>query len=245
MSQLSTNKPSTPSKSPFYIPLDLSHTALLLADCQTQIASRLPPDAIADFESNVLKLLTAFRTEIARRRSTPKSTDTNPDPFDAVPLIVHHVFPPGINAHAFISPYNKLASWFSKLEAAGHFNSTNSSSDPNRPFYSIFPSLLPASGFGTSKDEILIPKLTASCFGSSELQQYLRARGIRHIVLVGLTTAGAILGSARQGADLDYHMIVVREGNVDDEVEVKAFLEERVLPRFVDVVGVDNVLGCF
>ena len=64
-------------------------------------------------------------------------------------------------------------------------------------------------------------------------------------MLCGLTTAGAILGSARQGADLDYHVVVVREGNVDDEVEVKRFLEERVLPRFVDVVGVRDVLGVF
>lgn len=90
-----------------------------------------------------------------------------------------------------------------------------------------------------------MPKLTAGCFSSPEMQGYLRARGVRHVVLCGLTTVGAILGSARLGADLDFHVVVPRQGVMDDDPELNAFLLDRVLPRFVDVVSVADVEGLF
>jgi nicotinamidase-related amidase len=228
------------SEQPFYIPVDLSHTALLLADIQGQIASRFSTDQLEPYLSHVLRLLTLFRTEIAERRNAPP---TNTSLYDNVPLIIHHVFPAGINSNGFISPYNKLARWFAKLEASGAFS--REAADPNKPHYDILPALRPEGDAWGSKDEIIIPKLTAGCFSSSELQGYLRARGVRHVVLCGLTTAGAILGSARLGADLDFHVIVPREAVMDDEQEVNDFLLERVLPRFVDVVGVEDVEGLF
>lgn len=60
-------------------------------------------------------------------------------------------------------------------------------------------------------------------------------------MLCGLTTCGSILGSARLGADLDFHIIVPKEGVMDDDEEVNNFLLEKVLPRFVDVVDMKDV----
>jgi len=37
------------------------------------------------------------------------------------------------------------------------------------------------------------------------------------VVLCGLTTVGSLLGSARLGADLDFHIVVPREGITDDD----------------------------
>ena len=56
---------------------------------------------------------------------------------------------------------------------------------------------------------------------------------------------GAILGGARQGADLDYHVVIPRQAVMDDEEDVNTFLLERVLPKFVDVVDVEDVKGLF
>ncbi|KPI42453.1 uncharacterized protein AB675_9619 [Cyphellophora attinorum] len=143
------------------------------------------------------------------------------------PLIIHHTFPAGINSNAFISPYNKLARWFTQLEASGAFPATTR--DPNFPQYAVCKTLQPADGWG-SKDEIL----------------YLRARGVRHVVLCGLTTVGPVLGSARLAADMDFHVVVVREGVMDDEeVVVGEFLLERVLARFADVVGMADLEEVF
>lgn len=120
---------------PFYVPVDLGHTALLLADIQDQIASRFSEKQLAAFTAQVLRLLTLLREEISHRRNSDqpqnaraRSTD---DLYDGVPLIIHHVFPVGINSNTFISPYIKLARWFGKLEASGAF--TRKASDPNTP----------------------------------------------------------------------------------------------------------------
>lgn len=225
------------SSSPFYVPVDISHTALLLSDVQTQILARFPEDVQKAYLSQILKLLTFFRDEIYKRRASPSSKASL---HDDVPLILHHTLPFNLNSNAFVSPYNKLAKWVSSLEEKGFFK--NAPSDPNTPNYAVAPSLIPPGGWG-SKDEILLPKLQPNCFGSSDLLAYLRARGIKHVVLVGLTTMGSILGSARGGADLDFHIICPREGIIDDDKEVDDFLMEKVLPKFVDVVRIEDVLG--
>jgi nicotinamidase-related amidase len=54
---------------------------------------------------------------------------------------------------------------------------------------------------GFSRDEIVIGKLQPNCFASSDLIKYLNARSIKHVVLVGLTTMGSILGA--QGESID------------------------------------------
>lgn len=56
---------------------------------------------------------------------------------------------------------------------------------------------------------------------------------------------GSVLGSARLGADLDFHIIVPRGGVMDDEEDINEFLLDRVLPKFVDVVEVEDVVGLF
>jgi hypothetical protein len=42
---------------------------------------------------------------------------------------------------------------------------------------------------------------------------------------------------------LDFHIICPREGIIDDDKEVNDLLMEKVLPKFVDVVGVHDVLA--
>lgn len=81
------------------------------------------------------------------------------------------------------------------LEDRGYFE--RCSSDPHHPEYAIPSELVPSGGWGASRDEIVLGKLQPNCFASSDLLKYLGARGIRHVVLVGLTTMGSVLGSAR------------------------------------------------
>ncbi|KAL9471937.1 hypothetical protein ACSS6W_009878 [Trichoderma asperelloides] len=224
--------------SPFFIPVDIAHTALLLSDVQTQILQRFPSEVQKSYIGNIKTLLDYFRAEITKRRSNKAST-AGCVPYDGVPLIVHHTLPFNLNSNAFVSPYNKLSKWVEQLEKAGYF--ANAPSDPHHPHYAIPAELTPPGGWG-NKDEIVLGKLQPNCFGSSDLVSYLRARGVRHIVLVGLTTMGSILGSARGGADLDFHISCVEEGIMDDDVEVHKFLMTKVLPKFVDVVGLQDIL---
>jgi nicotinamidase-related amidase len=236
--------PSTPpgqniknaEMSKFYTPVDLSHTALLIADVQEDILQRFPSDVSSKYLSTILPAIKLFRKEIARRRS---QADKNPSSgFDGVPLIVHHVFPFGINSNSFVYPYNRLSTWVKKLQDSRYFSSAFT--DPNHPHYTIPEILKPEGGWG-GKDEIIISKIQAGCSSSSDVLPYFRARGIRHVVLCGLTTCGSILGSARLGAELDFHIIVPKEGVMDDDEEVNKILLEKVLPRVVDVVDMKDV----
>jgi len=243
---------SSPS-SPFHISIDLSHTALLLSDIQSEILARFPPDKQGAYLSEVLTLVTLFRNEIQHRRSSASTGFSTLDyqgktktksAYEEVPLIIHHVFPFGYNSNAFISPYNKLASWMKSLEDKGFFKIPDAAKDPRTPRYAVPELLSPEAGFG-GPDEILLPKFQTSSFGSSDMLAYLRARGIKHVILCGLTTMGAILGGARQGTDLDYHVLIPRQAVMDDEEDVNAFLLERVLPKFADVVDLEDVKGVF
>jgi nicotinamidase-related amidase len=191
----------------FYVPVDLGKTALLLSDIQDQILRRFPKAVVDEYISHILTLLKTFRDEIDRRRSNPTFSTTVQ--YDGVPLIIHHVFPFGITSNAFVSPYNKLSKWVKNFEDKELFDKAHS--DPNHPHYAIPEVLTQKNGWG-GKDETILSKIQPGCFSSSDLLAYLRARGIHHVVLCGLTTAGSILGSARLGAHLDFHIIVPREG---------------------------------
>ena len=113
--------------------------------------------------------------------------------------------------------------------------------DPNTPWFAIPPSLVPPAGW--NEDEILLPKIQPSCFGSSDLVKYLAARDIKHVVLVGLTTEGSVLSSVRHGSDLDFHVIVPREGVWCDDAELGEVVLQKLIPRFADVVSLKDVAG--
>jgi nicotinamidase-related amidase len=226
------------SNAKFYIPVNLGQTALLVSDVQSQILARFPEETQKLYLDNVQKLLGFFRDQIKRVRENQSGESKSL--YDHCPLIVHHVLPFGINSNGFVSPYNKLAAWVRGLEAQGFFKDSTKT-DPNKPQYAVPPSIAPPSGWGT-KDEIILPKIQAGSFSSSDLLAYLRARDIKHVVLIGLTTMGSILGGARLGADLDFHIIVPQDAVMDDDADINDFLLKKVFPKFVDVVDIEDVL---
>ncbi|RAO68783.1 uncharacterized protein BHQ10_004795 [Talaromyces amestolkiae] len=246
-----TDMASSNTSKPFHTEVDLRYTALLLSDIQNEILARFPADKREQYLKEVVSLINLFRKDIHQRRTAPAETKENASgAYVGIPLIIHHVLPYGYNNNAFISPYNKLSSWVKSLQERGLFTVTEKAKNPETPVYSIPEALYPqgpqGGGFGGSHiDEILLPKFQTSSFGSSDLLGYLRARSIRHVVLCGLTTVGAILGSARHGADLDYHVIIPRSGVMDDEDDVNDFVLQRILPKFVDIVDMKDVKDLF
>jgi nicotinamidase-related amidase len=222
----------------------MAHTALLLTDVQDQILTHMPPDAQQTYLATVKAVLEHFRTQISARRAQ-KSKDEGPSdamaaPNEGIPLIVHHLIPVGQNAHAFISPYNKINSTWATKRLAG-VALPPGAADPNTPWFAIPEALKPAQGW--SVDEVVLGKTRVGSFGDSTLLGYLRARDIKHVVQCGLTTEVAVLSSVRGGADLDFHVIVPREGCWSGEESVHEFIFGNLVGRFADVVGMEDVLG--
>ena len=248
--------------SPFWRPVDLAHTALLLTDVQDQILSRMPLDTRTTYLNNVKAVLDHFRTQITVRRaqkarSDSSSPDQNPmAPNDGIPLIIHHLIPVGLNSHAWVSPYNKLNAAWSARTLGSLVQHVPGATDPETPWFAVPKALKPppprpassgpsGTGSGWNVDEVVLGKTRVGSFSDSVLLGYLRARDVRHVVLCGLTTEGAVLSSVRGGADLDFHVVIVREGcwSAEEEEGVHGFVLGRLVGRFADVVGVGDVLG--
>jgi nicotinamidase-related amidase len=225
---------------PFWRSVDISHTALLLTDIQEQILFRMPPDAQQTYLETVKAIIDHFRTQVSTRRAQ-KSDSSNPmAPNQGIPMVIHHLVPVGQNSHAFISPYNKINSTWATKRISG-MQLPSGAADPNTPWFAIPDALKPPKGWNI--DEVVLGKTRVGSFMDSTLLGYLRARDIKHVVLCGLTTEGAVLSSARGGADLDFHVIVPREGSWSGEEGVHGSIMGKLMERFCDVVGVEDVLG--
>lgn len=87
-------------------------------------------------------------------------------------------------------------------------------------------------------DELVVTKRRFSAFAGSDLDVVLRAQGIGHLVLCGISTGGVVLSTLRQAADLDFGLVVLRDGCGDRDGEVHRVLTEKVFPRQARVVDV-------
>lgn len=124
--------------------VDLSHTALLVVDCQKGFEhpthwgrTRSNPD----FESNLTALLEAFRSRHGEHSSAP----------------IIHVF------HKALDPKSPLS--------------------PDGPGVDFLPYAKPKPG------EIVISKTVNSAFIGTDLEERIRAGGIRRLYIAGLTTS--------------------------------------------------------
>ncbi|MFJ8749160.1 cysteine hydrolase family protein [Streptomyces sp. NPDC102441] len=101
------------------------------------------------------------------------------------------------------------------------------------PGAAIHPAVAPADG------EIVVHKNRVSAFAGNNLQQILAAQDIDHLVLAGISTAGVVLSTALQAADLDHRVTVLSDACVDPDPALHDTLINEVLARRVDVTTVD------
>jgi nicotinamidase-related amidase len=88
--------------------------------------------------------------------------------------------------------------------------------------------------------DILVTKRRVSAFSGSDLEIVLRSLSIDSLVLMGLSTSGAVLSTVRQAADLDYSLTILGDLCWDPKAEVHKVLLEQVFPRQARVVGADE-----
>ncbi len=101
-------------------------------------------------------------------------------------------------------------------------------------FMSIHPDVAPLAG------EIIVTKRRVSAFTGSDLEIVLRASGIQHIVLSGLSTSGVVLSTTREAADKDYRITILSDACADADEEVHRVLTTKVFVRQADVMTVEE-----
>ncbi len=84
--------------------------------------------------------------------------------------------------------------------------------------------------------DIVVTKRRVSAFTGSDLEVVLRAQGIKHIVLTGISTSGVVLSTLREAADKDYGITVLSDCCADLDEEVHRILTTKVFPRQATVI---------
>jgi nicotinamidase-related amidase len=225
--------------SPFWRPIDMGRTALLLSDVQTQLVAHMPEYQRTPYFAAVLGVLQHFQSQILHRRADVPSNPLAPN--DGIPLIIHHVVASGANSNSFVSPYHKLNTWALRRTQTSGVEPPPTATDLNTPVYAIPDAIKPSNGWNV--DEVLIGKIAPGSFANSDVLTYLRARDIRHVVILGLTTEESVLSSVRGASDLDFHALVPKDACWADEEEVHRFVLKKLVDRFADVISVADIEG--
>jgi nicotinamidase-related amidase len=101
-------------------------------------------------------------------------------------------------------------------------------------FMKVHPAIAPQAG------EVTVVKRRVSAFTGSDLEVVLRAFGIQHMVLTGISTSGVVLSTLREAADKDYRLTVLADCCADSDEEVHRVLTTKVFPRQADVLLVED-----
>lgn len=100
------------------------------------------------------------------------------------------------------------------------------------------PSAAIDSALGVREDDIIVTKKRVSAFAGSDFETILRARGLRTLVLAGVSTSGVVLSTVREAADRDYQLVVLSDGCADQDAEVHEVLLRKVFPRQAEVMTI-------
>jgi nicotinamidase-related amidase len=104
------------------------------------------------------------------------------------------------------------------------------------PMYRTLPEL------GQRPEDYDIPKQRWSAFHGTHLDTSLRARGIDTVVIVGGSTHVGVASTVYAARDMDYQVVVVRDGLTGRQPQ-RDFFVEQVFPRVCRVRSVDQVLA--
>jgi nicotinamidase-related amidase len=120
---------------------------------------------------------------------------------------------------------------------------TQESPPPTRPPHgSGSPGLQVLAELGKRAHDYDVPKHRWSAFFGTHLELSLRSRDIDTILLVGGSTHVGIASTAYAARDLDFQVVVVRDG-CHGFAEQREFFLDKVFPRMCRVRTVDDVLA--
>jgi nicotinamidase-related amidase len=110
---------------------------------------------------------------------------------------------------------------------------------------------IPAGGFPAGWSEfppglmqpgdLLITKRQWSAFYGTELDLQLRRRGIRNIVLGGVSTQIGVESTARQAYEHGYELLIVKDATTSSVAEGHAMSMKYILPRLARLVQSDAI----
>jgi nicotinamidase-related amidase len=88
----------------------------------------------------------------------------------------------------------------------------------------------------------LVTKKTWGAFLGTELDSYLRQRGVTQIVLTGIATSIGVESTARSAYDLGYNVVLVVDAMTDRDADAHRNSIEKIFPRLGETAKTEDVL---
>jgi nicotinamidase-related amidase len=97
----------------------------------------------------------------------------------------------------------------------------------------------------THPNDHLVTKRRPGAFLGTDLDQYLRARGVTQIVLTGVATSNGVEATARSAFDLGYHVTFIVDAMTDRDAEAHRYSVERTFPRIGETGTTAELIAFF
>ncbi len=92
-------------------------------------------------------------------------------------------------------------------------------------------------------DDIIVRKTRVGAFGTTDLDQQLRARGVDTLVLAGISTSGVTISTLVEAHDRDYRLFVLADATADPDAELHSSLMHGFFPKRAEVIEVADLAG--
>lgn len=89
--------------------------------------------------------------------------------------------------------------------------------------------------------DVVVRKTRVGAFGTTDLDEQLRARGVDTLVLAGISTSGVTISTLIEAHDRDYRLLVLADATADPDTELHASLLEGFFPKRAEVIEVGDL----
>jgi nicotinamidase-related amidase len=89
--------------------------------------------------------------------------------------------------------------------------------------------------------DIVVRKVRVGAFGTTDLDQHLRARRVDTLVLAGISTSGVAISTVVEAHDRDYRLFVLADATADPDPELHASLIDGYFPKRAKVIEVADL----
>jgi nicotinamidase-related amidase len=126
------------------------------------------------------------------------------------------------------------------VNVAGRAPGRTDAETPKFSFPAEWTELVPE--LGRQPDDHLVTKRRVGAFLGTDLDDYLRQRGVTQVVLAGISTSSGVESTARSAYDLGYNVAFVVDAITDRNAEMHRHCVEKVFPRLGETGTTDDVL---
>ncbi len=91
-------------------------------------------------------------------------------------------------------------------------------------------------------DDHIVTKQRWGALLGTDLDQFLRQRGVTQVVLTGVATSSGVESTARSAYDLGYNVTLVVDAMTDRDADAHRHSVEKIFPRLGETANTDDVL---